>query len=164
MKPKLLLHLALVLTIIALLAGGCGSLKVPGHPSDLPVVCHNPEYNFTFFLPPDWQGYSVLVRQWVAEQPEHGPMIVLRHPQWRADDPYQDIPIEIFTRKQWIAIHQGNLDIGAGGIEEEIGHNRNYVFAISSRFDADDSVKGWKEAGKIVERNSIANPPPLYPE
>ncbi len=95
---------------------------------------------------------------------EHGPIIVLRHPQWKASDPYQDIHILVFTRSQWEAHHQGRFGgIGAGGVEEEIGHNSKYVFAISSRFNAADSVKGWKEATDIVGRHMAANAPRLHP-
>jgi len=137
------------------------------------VFYHNVQYDFTFFLPAIWQGYSVLVQQWEGRTylaaadkvvvTEHGPVIVLRHPQWKAGDHYQDIPIEVFTRSQWEAYHQGRFSIGAGGIEEEIGHNPKYVFATSSRFNADDTVKGWKEADDIVERNRAANAPHLHP-
>ena len=50
------------------------------------------------------------------------------------------------------------------GVEDEIGHNPKYVFEVSSRFNADDSVKGWKEAADIVSRNMAANRPHLEPE
>jgi hypothetical protein len=91
-------------------------------------------------------------------------MIVLRHPQWTTSNPYQDIPILVFTRNQWEADKQGRFAIGAGGFDEEIGHNSKYVFAISSRFNAADAVKGWKEATETVERNRAASEPHLHPE
>src|SRR5205823_5107300 len=137
--------------ITALLATGCGSSNVPNHLSDAPVFYHNAQYNFTFLLPESWRGFSVLVPQWEGQTylaaadkvavTEHGPVIVLRHPLWQTSVHYQDIPILVFTRKQWEAHHQGRFSIGAGGVDEEIGHNLKYVFAISSRFNADDSVK-----------------------
>ena len=75
-------------------------------------------------MPGSWSGYSVLVQQWHEAQgrPEHGPLILLRHPLWSAGDPYQDIPILVFTRGQWESDKAGEFAIGAGGIEEEIGH------------------------------------------
>ena len=91
-------------------------------------------------------------------------MIVLRHPEWKAGDPRQDIPILVLTRRQWQSEREGRLRIIAGGVEDEIAHNSNYVFEVSSRFNADDSVKGWKEAADIVSRNMDANKPHLDPE
>src|SRR5438105_7230484 len=133
------------------------------HPPDAVVLYHNTQYDFTFSLPTNWQGYSVLFQIWEGHAiPEHGPMIVLRHPQWRANDLYQDIPILIFTRSQWEANRGAGFCIGTGGFEQEIGHNRNHAFAISSRFNADDGVKGWREATDAVERNITANTPPLH--
>lgn len=160
--------------ISALLVSGCGGVNVSDHPSDAPLVYRNPQYDFTFSLPAGWRGYSVLRQQWdgVSYSPAkdttaviaHGTIIVLRHPQWQADDPWQDIPIMVFTRGQWEADKQGRFSIGAGGFDEEIGHNRKYVFGISSRFNAADSVKGWREATDIVDRNRAANAPHLHPE
>jgi len=156
------------------LAAGCGGSNVPKQSSDAPILYHSAQYAFTFLLPASWQGYSALIQQWdmqgyLAAADEvvvikHGPVIVLRHPQWKASDHYQDIPILVFTRSQWEAHHQGRFGIGAGGVEEEIGHNPKYVFAISSRFNADDSVKGWREANEIVERNCAANAPHMFPD
>ena len=160
------------LTFTALLVAGSVGLKL--HSSHKPVLYHNAKYNLKFSLPASWRGYSVLVQQWEGQTyspaadkivvTEHGPLIVLRHPQWKPKDRYQDIPIVVFTRSQWQASRQGGFFIGAGGMEYEIGHNRKYVFAISSRFNADDSVKGWKEATDIVERNCPANAPRLFPD
>ncbi len=86
-------------------------------------------------------------------------MITLRHPQWQASARYQDIPILVFTRAQWDALHQGKLwpSLFAGGIMDELWHNREYVFAISSRYNADDSVKDWREVANVVEQNCAAH-------
>jgi len=92
---------------------------------------------------------------------ERGPTLVLRPRQWTAGEPYQDIPIFVFTRRQWETHHQE--PVGAGGVDEELTHNSKYVFAISSRYNANDSVKGWKEASDAVEWNRAARPH-LYPE
>lgn len=155
--------------IAVLLATGCGSLNVPNHPSDLPLRYHNAQYGLTFFLPSNWQGYSVLTQQWNSERyspaadktvvADHGPMITLRHPQWEASALYQDIPILVFTRSQWDALHQGKIwpSLYAGGVMDEMWHNRRFVFGISSRYNANDSVKDWKEVADVVERNRAAN-------
>jgi hypothetical protein len=153
--------------IAALLAVGCRSLNAPNAPSGLPVIYRNGEYNFTFFLPAGWRGYSVLLQRWDAldgsqsKLTDHGPVIVLRHPKWKAIAPYQDIPIRVFTRSQWQG-GEGPPGIDAGGVDFEIAHNAKYVFAIHSRFNWDESVKGREEAGTIVERNQTANGPHLH--
>jgi hypothetical protein len=131
----------------------------------------------TFFLPVNWQGYSALVQQWdgVHYSPPvdkvivvgHGAMIVLRHPQWKASAPSQDIPILVFTLAQWDALHHGKLwpSQFAGGVMEEIWHNRQYVFGMSSRCAFEETVGRWKETADIVEQNLAANKMPhLYPD
>lgn len=143
----------------------------------LPVRHHLDQYNLTFCLPASWRGYSVSVQQLedvrysLAEDRQvvvgQTPMITLRHPQWRAHAPYQDIPIVVFTRAQWDALHQGELwpSLFAGGVMMELWHSQGFVFAISSRFNANDEVRGWKEVTEIVEQNCAANKMPcLYPE
>ena len=169
---KTFLHASI---ITGLLAAGCGSLNVPKHPSDLPLRYHNAQYDFTFFLPASWQGYSVLIHQWDAALysadnqrvvgTERGPIIVFRNPEWRAGEPYQDIPIMIFTRSQWDALHSGKFFPYAGGVISEMYHNHKYVFGIYSRYNADDSVRSWKEAHDILGRNcAVHTTAHLYPE
>ena len=71
----------------------------------------------------------------------------------------------IFTRSQWDSDKQGRFGIGAGGFDEEMWYNQNYVFAMSSRYNAADNVKGWKEVADIAEQNHIAHDMPrLYPQ
>ena len=141
---------------------------------DAPIIYHNAQYDFTFSLPASWQGYSVIVENWDRQMylpatgeavgTEHFPVLVLRHPEWKAGDPRQDIPILVLARGQWQAEREGKLRIFAGGVEDEIEHDPKYVFEVSSRFNSDDSVKGWKEAADIVSRNIAANRPHLEPE
>src|SRR5947209_15579399 len=67
--------------IAALLNCECDRAIVTLHPPDAVVLYHNTQYDFTFSLPTNWQGYSVLFQIWEGHAiPEHGPMIVLRHP------------------------------------------------------------------------------------
>src|ERR1017187_4447415 len=105
MKTKLLLFLALVLS-----GGlfGC-STSAPNQSVGLPLRYHNSQYDLTFFLPASWKGYSVLIQQWDAELrstdyqkvigSERGPIVLLRHPQWKTNDSYQDIPIRSEERR-----------------------------------------------------------------
>ncbi len=172
MKPKLILCLALVLIGDLF---GC-STNAPNQPVELPLRYHNAQYDFTFFLPASWQGYSVLIQQWQGGYyspaldkeviTEHGQEIILRHPQWKTNDLYQDIPIVVFTQKQWGEERNGkaSADISAGGVIDELWHNRKYVFAMSSRYNAADEVKGWREAADIIATNYAAHlEPTLYP-
>jgi len=168
MKSKIILCLALVLS-----GGLFGCSTAVKHPADLPLRYHNAQYGLTFFLPADWKGYSVLIQEWNANLystnyqdvigPEHGPIIVLRHPQWKADDLCQDIAILVFTRRQWDFAKPQRLFVGAGGVECEISHNAKYVFGINSRHNWGE-LKGWETTGKIVQRNVVAGMPHLYPD
>jgi len=158
---------------VVILLTGCAGRNPLSHSADLPITYYNAEYGFTFSLPAEWRGYSVLMEQWEVQSyvealdktvvAARGAVMVLRHPQWTPAEPHQDIPIMVFTRKQWDAEHEGKFSIGAGGVDEEIGHNAKYVFAISSRFNWGEA-KGWEEAGRVVERNRAANGPFLHPE
>ncbi len=166
-----------ILAAAAWLVAGCTSPPAPGQPSALPLRYHQAQYGFTFLLPAGWRGYSVSIQQWHSETASpaadklvpasRGQIIRLQHPQATAGVPYQDIPILVFTRAQWDALHQGKLwpSLYAGGFMDELWHNQQYVFAISSRYNADDSVSGWQEAAEIVERNRQANSMPrLFPQ
>jgi hypothetical protein len=162
--------------IVALLATGCSSLDAPNQPPSLPLCYHNSQYGLTFFLPATWQGYSVSVQQLEDEKYSsaegqsilvgHTPMITLRHPQWQSSAPGQDIPILVFARAQWDALHHGELwpSLFAGGMMDELWHNQGYVFALSSRYNWGGQT-GVKEVADIVEQNRAANKmPKWYPE
>ena len=166
MNPKLVLCLVLVLS-----GGLFGCSTNRNQLSDLPIRYHNAQDDFTFYLPASWKGYSVAAKQWEGETylPKknkdvvlaHGPIIVLRNPQWKTNNLYQDIPVYIFTRPQWDDIHLGKYDAaGAGGVIYELWHNDKYVFGIHSRYNADDSVNGWKETQVIVNQNCATHPEP----
>ena len=166
MNPKLLLCLALALS-----GGLIGCSTAHNDLSGLPIRYHNAQYDFTFNLPATWKGSSVLTQHWEGETYlrekdkdvvlARGPMIVLRNPQWKTNNLYQDIPVYIFTRRQWDDIYLGKYDAaGASGVIYELWHDDKYVFGIHSRYNADDSLNGWKEAQDIVNQNCAAHPEP----
>jgi hypothetical protein len=137
----------------------------------MPIRYHNAQYDFTFYLPENWKGYSVLLGHWdgvtyvAAKDADvllaHGPIMEFRNPKWKANHLYQDIPIYVFTRQQWEDINLGKYDaVGAGGVIFEVWHNDKYVFGIHSRYNADDSVEGWKDAQNIVDKNCLAHSEP----
>jgi hypothetical protein len=163
MKRLLVTSAALVCVMI-----GCASDEpTPPRSAESHVVYHNAQYGLNFALAPDWKGYSVVNQNWQAEEYDpkldrdvkvgDGPILVLRHPRWTANAPYQDIPILVFSRAQWAADIQ-DTGIYAGGCIDEICHNDHYVFAIHSRYNFADGVEGLQEADQIVERNRVANP------
>src|ERR1017187_5056571 len=66
------------------------------------VEYRNEQYGFRMTLPSDWSGYSVVADTWHGQtQDEQGettgtyrwPEIIIRHPQWTAAAPWQDIPV-----------------------------------------------------------------------
>jgi hypothetical protein len=161
--------------IAALFAVGCGSLNHPSHPAGLALRYHDGKFGFTFYLPESWRGYSVLHKQWQGQTyiPAHdtnitvtrGPVIVLRHPQWKASEPHQDITFLVYTRKQWDGERQGKFSSTyyAGGTMVEMWHSPKYVFTMSTH-DGKAELKSWREVNEIVSQNVQANGPPLYPQ
>lgn len=84
---------------------------VQGTPSStsVPTIIEyqNTEYGFSFSLPVSWKGYSIINDIWRGYDNgnseitvEQGPIISIRHPLWTSENPYQDIPIMIFTLVQ----------------------------------------------------------------
>ena len=122
-------------TVATLLATGCSSMHVASQPSGLPIRYHDAQYSLTFFLPASWQGYTVLTERFDASLrstdyqnkigTEHLQIITLRHPQWTASAPYKDIPIMVYTYKQWDEEHQERLDTHAGGFIMNCGTTKD---------------------------------------
>ncbi|WP_263365219.1 hypothetical protein [Edaphobacter bradus] len=127
------------------------------------VVYVNRRYGFRFSLPASWKGYSILGGEWrggipaTNETTERGPEITIRHPLWTEDHPRQDIPIMVFTLRQWALIRQDKLIMSAAPFGPgEIGRNSKYVFALPPRFDYAFPT-GYEEVEKIVQSK------PLHP-
>jgi hypothetical protein len=167
----------------ALLTASCHSTKTGGYDPALPLRYHNAQYGLTFLLPANWRGYSVFIQQWDAPLHsadyqtevvrERGPIIVLRNPHWKVDDHYQDIPIMVFTRSQWVACEgQQRFFPYACGLIGELWHNPKHVLGMWTRYEDLDiqnnggvEVKGVEEVRDIIERNRAANDMPLlYPQ
>lgn len=125
------------------------------------TMYRNGEYGFTFSLPESWQGYSIITGKWEGTDPqsaltaESGPLISIRHPQWTAQNPRQDIPIMVFTHKQWNLHQQRELSVGAAPIPaKELGRNAKYVFALPARYNFAFPT-GYEEVEKILENNPL---------
>jgi len=135
--------------------------------SSSPVTYTNSTYGFTFSLPADWQGYAIVTSTWSGTGDEAcpasgcpkvtGPEILIRNPQWTAANPYQDIPIMVFTHSEWdaVATTSPTLIVSAAPIPpSELGENANYVFALPPRYDY-AYPSGWQEVESIIANNPL---------
>jgi len=107
------------------------------------ITYHNCQYNFKFHLPESWVGYSIIKSQWFSccsNKTSYGPQITIYHPETTIQKPIQDIPIVIFTHKQWNSIRKGEYYLSASGDVIELGHNDNYYFALPPNYDEDNSL------------------------
>lgn len=121
------------------------------------VIYTNNRYGFRFYLPVSWKGYSIIQKEWgdssesEINPEEHGPLILIRHPLCREENPREDIPIMIFTHRQWREVDRGDFSVSpAPVLPNEIGRNKRYVFALPPRFDY-DFLDGWQEVVKILQ-------------
>ncbi len=105
----------------------------------------NSQFGFKFTLPKTWENYSIVTDKWTGTAftgiesgvvVETGPILNIRHPQWAAKTPRQDIPIMIFTLNQWIKLQNEEFAVGAAPIlPSELGRNTAYVFALPARYN-----------------------------
>lgn len=136
-------------------------------PIDIPVVTpsaiyDNPEYGLKVSLPDSWKGYSVVSSVWNGNpllpdsSSQIGPKLLFRHPLWTDTLHYQDIPILVFTLRQWESYQAEDFAVSAAPISAtEVARNNRYVFALPPRWDFDYS-KGYEEAQAIVRTNPFS--------
>jgi hypothetical protein len=104
------------------------------------IVYANHEYGFKFYLPESWRGFTVDEKEWEGDidssrKTERGPLLLIRHPLDREDNPRQDTPIMVLTHCQWRGLDDNSLLVSAAPYPpEEIARNRQFVFAIPPRF------------------------------
>ncbi|WP_391117465.1 hypothetical protein [Psychrobacillus sp. L3] len=124
------------------------------------ILYQNTEYGFTFKLPKTWENYSIVADKWEGlaitssdgeKVVETGPIISIRHPKWTSENPRQDIPIMIFTLKQWDLLQKEKFHIGAAPIgPSELNRNEKYVFSLPARYNFAFPT-GYEEVEKIIE-------------
>jgi len=129
-----------------------------------PLAYENNKYGFRFSLPESWNGYTIVTDKWEglalddsgnAKVVETGPIVSIRHPQWTAEDPRQDIPIMIFTLDQWNLMQQEKFHIGAAPVgPSELGRNAEYVFALPARYNFAFPT-GYEEVEDILKNNPL---------
>ena len=125
------------------------------------VVYSNAEFGFDFSMPDSWKGYSVVNSMWegnplkVTSTKQEGPKLLIRNPKWTAATPYEDIPVMIFTLKQWVSYNAEDFSVSAAPIRaSEFGRNNTYVFALPPRWDFDYS-QGYEEAQNIIKSSPL---------
>jgi len=125
------------------------------------IIYTNTQYGFSFSLPISWQGYSIVTTKWEGNPAgsdaiiEQGPIVSIRNPKWTSVNPYQDIPIMVFTVAQWDSLQQGKFHIGAGPEgPSELGRNTKYVFGLPFRYNYSFPT-GYQEVDKILQGNPL---------
>jgi hypothetical protein len=136
-------------------------------PIPTPIVYHNTQFGFCFRLPADWRGYSIVTRKWsggilsTGDPPKtmQGPLILIRHPEWTEDEPYQDIPIMVFTRAQWrVKQKYGVITSTFGADWGPFGSNAEYVFKQPDRWIGYTDEKGWREVQDLMMTHPFQAP------
>lgn len=125
----------------------------------------NKEYGFTFALPQDFEGYTILNEEWEGTDIKNtaskarvfkGPQITIRDPRWTSQVPRQDIPIMILTVDQWNQLQNGEFSIGAAPVNpSELGQNSKYVFALPARYNY-AFPEGYEEVQTILDSSPLA--------
>ncbi len=128
---------------------------------DTNVVYDNNEYGFKVNLPNSWKGYTIVNDEWegmgigTGTVKETGPLISIRHPLWTEENPYQDIPIMVFTIRQWNAMNKDEFHIGAAPINpSELARNSKYVFALPARYNF-SYLTGFEEVQEIIDSKAV---------
>lgn len=138
------------------------SVKIDAN-QETATVYQNMKYGFSFELPASWQGYSIISDKWEGfaidtpktKPAQTGPMLSIRHPQWTAANPRQDIPIMVFTVPQWNGLQQREFHVGAAPVgPKELGRNSQYVFALPARYNFAFPT-GYEEVENILENDSL---------
>lgn len=117
----------------------------------------NTLYGFTFTLPLDWKGYTVVNDSWQGydigstKTVQTGSLILIRNPLWTAAKKYQDIPIMVFTIGQWDSMIRQEYTVSAAPIPpSELARNAQFVFALPARYNY-AFPEGYKEVDEILQ-------------
>ncbi len=145
-------------------SGRPGQIAGNGHVSfTYSVTYENPHYGFSFNLPEGWKGYSIVLGEWhgtnmsasdVAGE-RSGPIINIRHPQWKEEKPRQDIPIMVLSLADWDDLQKELFHIGAAPIgPSELGRNSKFVFALPARYNF-AFPEGYEEVDRILKGDPL---------
>jgi hypothetical protein len=130
------------------------------------LVYTDKKYGFRFKLPESWRGYTVAVSEWQGGDPtyqtgeetsipENGPLITIEDPRSTESNPRQNIPIMVFTKRQWHLIEESKLIVSAAPFgPSELGMNARYIFALPPRYNY-AFIDGWEEVDKIIQSQPL---------
>jgi hypothetical protein len=162
MRVRLLVLLAgHVVTSTAVTAQGAsaGSRKPGG-------VEYQSPFGFCFLLPEDWRGFSIVQEHWQGSTQcskgscvvAQGPKVIIRNPKWEQPNSTEDIPIMVFTLKQWKSLEEGKFSVSAAPFgPAELGRNNKYVFALPARYSY-DFLDGWEQVDSILKGHALHAP------
>jgi len=126
----------------------------------------NTSYGFSFYLPETWEGFSAIEDEWEGYSlevtnssgqviTETGPLISIRHPDWEYKSPRQDIPVMVFSIKQWNDMNADKFNIGAAPINpSELARNKRYVFALPARYNY-SYYTGFEEVQELLDKKPL---------
>ena len=119
------------------------------------VVYKNETYGFSLNLPDSWKGYTVTTVPFTSfdKTITYGQTVTLRSPDWTAQNPTMDIPIEVFTVAQWNIWQVSNFDgypTAAPIGPTERAQNAKYVFATAPRYNF-SFLPGFEEVETIIQ-------------
>jgi hypothetical protein len=138
--------------------GTCQGSQPPSKTLKTPLLYRNARFGFCLALPENWAGFKVLTDRWSGDSAngESGPKFVIRNPRWTDENPYEDIPILVFTPAQWRAVDSGEFNISAAPFgPSELGRNRKYVFGLPPRFAMYDDAIGADEVLQLLKQKSF---------
>jgi len=136
------------------------TLRQQGKPA---IEYRNLQYGFCFTLPEDWREYSIVIDRWrgYANGPrgdvivQQGPTISIRDPRWTSAEPRQDIPLMVFTHKQWRSLQRGEFAVSPAPFgPAELGRNRRYVFGLPPRYNY-AFPPGFQEVDQILRSKPL---------
>lgn len=121
----------------------------------------NAKYGLSVTLPKSWKSYGIIKSTWKGKafapytKDESGPLFLIRHPKWTKKQPRQDIPIQVFTLKQWAALENDAFHIGAAPINPSLlAKNSRYVFALPARYNF-AYLTGYEEVEEILQSGAV---------
>lgn len=160
-KQATFLIIAGIIVVVAVVIAGifwhAGMVQAPTSTRSTTITYTNNTYGFTFSLPADWRGYTIVTSTWQGNENETvtGLEISIRNPNWTQANPTQDIPIMIFTPAEWNFVSSGTLAVSAAPIPpSELGANTSYVFALPARYNY-AYPNGWQEVASIMQSNPL---------
>ncbi len=129
------------------------------------VEYKNSNLGFSVKLPDSWKNFSAVDGSWEGYsldatgktqiKSETGITVSVRHPLWTSSAPRQDIPVMVFSLKQWSDMQADKFHAGAAPINpSELGRNSKYVFALPARYNF-AYITGFEEVETILQSGAF---------